>query len=108
MKSKFRLNCRSQHDHAVTDSLDSCSNDDLLEANINKLPENAIGFNVTQQGALSRGTETNSGNFQNQIKDFQVWAYFAKGATGTGVQQGGLYVGDSHTVGTKALAGKPL
>ena len=101
MKSKFRLSCMAMLATAAIGSLGSCSNDDLLEANINKLPENAIGFNVTQQGALSRGTETNSGNFQNQIKDFQVWAYFAKGATGTGVQQGGLYVGDSHTVGTK-------
>ena len=60
MKSKFRLNCRSQHDHAVTDSLDSCSNDDLLEANINKLPENAIGFNVTRQDAWSYDDSENS------------------------------------------------
>ena len=86
---------------AAMSSLGSCSNDDLADANSNKLPENAIAFNVTQQGALSRGTETNSGNFQNQIKDFQVWAYFDKAATGTGVTPGGLYVGDSHTIGTK-------
>ena len=79
----------------------SCSNDDLADANSNKLPGNAIAFNVTQQGALSRGTETNSGNFQNRIQDFQVWAYFDKSATGTGVTPGGLYVGDSHTIGTK-------
>ena len=86
---------------AAMSCLGSCSNDDLADANSNKLPENAISFNVTQQGALSRGTETNSGNFQNQIKDFQVWAYFDKAATGTGVTPGGLYVGDSHTIGTK-------
>ena len=85
---------------AVMSSLGSCSSDELLDGT-NKLPENAIAFNVTQQGALSRGTETNSGNFQNQIKDFQVWAYFDKSATGTGVTPGGLYVGDSHTIGTK-------
>lgn len=58
---------------------------------LNTLPENAIAFNVTQQGALSRGTETNSVNFQNQIKDFQVWVYFDKTATGNGVTPGGLY-----------------
>ena len=85
---------------AAMGSLGSCSSDELLDGT-NTLPENAIAFNVTQQGALSRGTETNSGNFQNQIKDFQVWAYFDKSATGTGVTPGGLYVGDSHTVGTK-------
>ena len=85
---------------AAMSSLGSCSSDELLDG-INTLPENAIAFNVTQQGALSRGTETNSGNFQNQIKDFQVWAYFDKAATGTGVTPGGLYVGDSHTIGTK-------
>ena len=85
---------------AAMSSLGSCSSDELLDST-NTLPENAIAFNVTQQGALSRGTETNSGNFQNQIKDFQVWAYFDKAATGTGVTSGGLYVGDSHTVGTK-------
>ena len=86
---------------AAMSCLGSCSNDDLADANSNKLPENAIAFNVTQQGALSRGTETNSGNFQNQIKDFQVWAYFDKAAIGTGVTPGGLYVGDDHTHGTK-------
>ena len=85
----------------MSGSFSSCSNDDLADANSNKLPENAIAFNVTQQGALSRGTETNSGNFQNQIKDFQVWAYFDKAATGTGVTPGGLYVGDDNTHGTK-------
>ena len=86
---------------AAMSCLGSCSNDDLADANSNKLPENAIAFNVTQQGALSRGTETNSGNFQNRIQDFQVWAYFDKSATGTGVTPGGLYVGDDHTHGTK-------
>ena len=85
---------------AAMGSLGSCSSDELLDGT-NTLPENAIAFNVTQQGALSRGTETNSGNFQNRIQDFQVWAYFDKSATGTGVTPGGLYVGDSHTVGTK-------
>ena len=85
---------------AAMSSLGSCSSDELLDGT-NTLPENAIAFNVTQQGALSRGTETNSGNFQNRIQDFQVWAYFDKSATGTGVTPGGLYVGDSHTVGTK-------
>ena len=100
MKSKFRLSCMAMLASAVMSSLGSCSSDELLDGT-NKLPENAIAFNVTQQGALSRGTETNSGNFQNQIKDFQVWAYFDKSATGTGVTPGGLYVGDSHTIGTK-------
>ena len=85
---------------AAISSLGSCSSDELLDGT-NTLPENAIAFNVTQQGALSRGTETNSGNFQNRIQDFQVWAYFDKAATGTGVTPGGLYVGDSHTIGTK-------
>ena len=69
---------------AAMSSLGSCSSDELLDGT-NKLPGNAIAFNVTQQGALSRGTETNSGNFQNRIQDFQVWAYFDKAATGTGV-----------------------
>ena len=100
MKSKFRLSCMAMLASAAMSSLGSCSSDELLDGT-NKLPENAIAFNVTQQGALSRGTETNSGNFQNQIKDFQVWAYFDKSATGTGVTPGGLYVGDSHTIGTK-------
>ena len=100
MKSKFRLSCMAMLASAAMSSLGSCSSDELLDGT-NTLPENAIAFNVTQQGALSRGTETNSGNFQNQIKDFQVWAYFDKAATGTGVTPGGLYVGDSHTVGTK-------
>ena len=100
MKSKFRLSCMAMLASAAMSSLGSCSSDELLDG-INTLPENAIAFNVTQQGALSRGTETNSGNFQNQIKDFQVWAYFDKAATGTGVTPGGLYVGDSHTIGTK-------
>ena len=100
MKSKFRLSCMAMLASAAMSSLGSCSSDELLDGT-NKLPENAIAFNVTQQGALSRGTETNSGNFQNQIKDFQVWAYFDKAATGTGVTPGGLYVGDSHTIGTK-------
>jgi len=100
MKSKFRLSCMAMLASAAMSCLGSCSSDELLDGT-NKLPENAIAFNVTQQGALSRGTETNSGNFQNQIKDFQVWAYFDKAATGTGVTPGGLYVGDSHTVGTK-------
>ena len=86
---------------AAMSCLGCCSNDDLADANSNKLPENAISFNVTQQGALSRGTETNSGNFQNRIQDFQVWAYFDKAATGTGVTPGGLYVGDDNTHGTK-------
>ena len=40
-------------------SFSSCSSDELLDGT-NTLPENAIAFNVTQQGALSRGTETNS------------------------------------------------
>ena len=102
MKSKFRLSCMAMLAAAtMSGSFSSCSNDDLADANSNKLPENAIAFNVTQQGALSRGTETNSGNFQNRIQDFQVWAYFDKAATGTGVTPGGLYVGDSHTIGTK-------
>ena len=100
MKSKFRLSCMAMLASAAMSSLGSCSSDELLDGT-NTLPENAIAFNVTQQGALSRGTETNSGNFQNQIKDFQVWAYFDKSATGTGVTPGGLYVGDSHTIGTK-------
>jgi hypothetical protein len=100
MKSKFRMSCLAMLAAAAMSSLGSCSSDELLDG-INTLPENAIAFNVTQQGALSRGTETNSGNFQNQIKDFQVWAYFDKAATGTGVTPGGLYVGDSHTIGTK-------
>ena len=100
MKSKFRLSCMAMLASAAMNSLGSCSSDELLDGT-NKLPENAIAFNVTQQGALSRGTETNSGNFQNRIQDFQVWAYFDKSATGTGVTPGGLYVGDSHTVGTK-------
>ena len=100
MKSKFRLSCMAMLAAAAMGSLGSCSSDELLDGT-NTLPENAIAFNVTQQGALSRGTETNSGNFQNQIKDFQVWAYFDKSATGTGVTPGGLYVGDSHTIGTK-------
>ena len=100
MKSKFRLSCMAMLASAAMSSLGSCSSDELLDG-INTLPENAIAFNVTQQGALSRGTETNSGNFQNQIKDFQVWAYFDKAATGNGVTPGGLYVGDSHTIGTK-------
>lgn len=47
MKSKFRLSCMAMLATAAIGSLGSCSNDDLLEANINKLPENAIGFNVT-------------------------------------------------------------
>ena len=98
MKSKFRLSCMAMLAAAAMGSLGSCSSDELLDGT-NTLPENAIAFNVTQQGALSRGTETNSGNFQNQIKDFQVWAYFDKSATG--VTPGGLYVGDSHTIGTK-------
>ena len=100
MKSKFRLSCMAMLASAAMSSLGSCSSDELLDGT-NTLPENAIAFNVTQQGALSRGTETNSGNFQNQIKDFQVWAYFDNSATGTGVTPGGLYVGDSHTIGTK-------
>ena len=100
MKSKFRLSCMAMLASAAMSSLGSCSSDELLDGT-NKLPENAISFNVTQQGALSRGTETNSGNFQNRIQDFQVWAYFDKAATGTGVTPGGLYVGDSHTIGTK-------
>ena len=100
MKSKFRLSCMAMLASAAMSSLGSCSSDELLDGT-NKLPENAIAFNVTQQGALSRGTETNSGNFQNQIKDFQVWAYFDKAATGTGVTPGGLYVGDDNTHGTK-------
>ena len=100
MKRNFKLSCLAMLATAAMGSLGSCSSDELLDGT-NKLPENAIAFNVTQQGALSRGTETNSGNFQNQIQDFQVWAYFDKAATGTGVTPGGLYVGDSHTVGTK-------
>ena len=40
-------------------SFSSCSSDELLDGTTT-LPENAIAFNVTQQGALSRGTETNS------------------------------------------------
>ena len=100
MKSKFRMSCLAMLAAAAMGSLGSCSSDELLDGT-NTLPENAIAFNVTQQGALSRGTETNSGNFQNQIKDFQVWAYFDKAATGNGVTPGGLYVGDSHTIGTK-------
>ena len=102
MKNKLQMSCMAMLAAAtMSGSFSSCSNDDLADANSNTLPENAIAFNVTQQGALSRGTETNSGNFQNRIQDFQVWAYFDKAATGTGVTPGGLYVGDSHTVGTK-------
>ena len=100
MKRNFKLSCLAMLASAAMSSLGSCSSDELLDGT-NTLPEYAIAFNVTQQGALSRGTETNSGNFQNQIKDFQVWAYFDKSATGTGVTPGGLYVGDSHTIGTK-------
>ena len=100
MKNKLQMSCMAMLASAAMSSLGSCSSDELLDG-INTLPENAIAFNVTQQGALSRGTETNSGNFQNQIKDFQVWAYFDKAATGNGVTPGGLYVGDSHTIGTK-------
>ena len=100
MKSKFRLSCLAMLASAAMSSLGSCSSDELLDGT-NTLPENAIAFNVTQQGALSRGTETNSGNFQNRIQDFQVWAYFDKAATGTGVTPGGLYVGDDNTHGTK-------
>ena len=102
MKNKLQMSCMAMLAAAtMSGSFSSCSNDDLADANSNKLPGNAIAFNVTQQGALSRGTETNSGNFQNRIQDFQVWAYFDKAATGTGVTPGGLYVGDSHTIGTK-------
>ena len=101
MKSIFRKSCLSLMTAAALGSgIMSCTSDELVDANINKLPENAIGFNVTQRGAV-RGTETNSGNFQEQINDFQVWAYFDKTATGNGVTPGELYVGDSHTVGTK-------
>ena len=100
MKNKLQMSCMAMLASAAMSSLGSCSSDELLDGT-NTLPENAIAFNVTQQGALSRGTETNSGNFQNRIQDFQVWAYFDKSATGTGVTPGGLYVGDSHTIGTK-------
>ena len=100
MKRNFKLSCMAMLASAAMSCLGSCSSDELLDGT-NKLPENAIAFNVTQQGALSRGTETNSGNFQNRIQDFQVWAYFDKAATGTGVTPGGLYVGDDNTHGTK-------
>ena len=80
MKNKLQMSCMAMLAAAtMSGSLGSCSSDELLDGT-NTLPENAIAFNVTQQGALSRGTETNSGNFQNQIKDFQVWAYFDKGS----------------------------
>ena len=64
MKNKLQMSCMAMLAAAtMSGSFSSCSNDDLADANSNKLPENAIAFNVTQQGALSRGTETNSGNF---------------------------------------------
>lgn len=60
MKSKFRLSCMGMLAAAtMSGSFSSCSSDELLDGT-NTLPENAIAFNVTQQGALSRGTETNS------------------------------------------------
>lgn len=53
MKSKFRLSCMAMLAAAtMSGSFSSCSSDELLDGT-NTLPENAIAFNVTQQGALS-------------------------------------------------------
>ena len=52
MKRNFKLSCMAMLASAAMSSLGSCSSDELLDG-INTLPENAIAFNVTQQGALS-------------------------------------------------------
>lgn len=82
----------------------SCSNDDAIENEAGKAvvaAPSGIQFNILQNGSLAtRGVPTTSDNWQDQISDFQVWGYFAPGATGTGVSAGALYMGTSATVGT--------
>jgi hypothetical protein len=87
----------------------SCSSDDAVEnVSYNKTNDNLSGvqFNVHQNGSLTqasrratRGLPTTPSNWQDQISDFQVWGYFAPGATGTGVTAGSLYMGESATEG---------
>ena len=73
----------------------SCSDNDELTGQ-NQVPvahQGAIGFNVTQDGALAtRGTATTAANFLAQISNFQVFGYFSDGS--------GRYVGTADTEGT--------
>ena len=63
----------------------SCSNDDAIETgampNSSIQKDGAIGFNITQDGALAtRGTTTTSLNYLSQISDFQVIGFYSDGS----------------------------
>ena len=73
--------------------LTSCSNDELVEQLTPTAQTGAIGWNITQDGALrTRGTATTSINYTEQIGSVMVLGYFNDGS--------GRYVGTSDTEGT--------
>lgn len=79
---------------AAAGTLTSCSQDDEVSGVSQTINDNAIKFNIAQNGALgTRGISTASGNWQDRITDFSVYAVFASGATGAGVNVGDFYVG---------------
>ena len=72
-----------------------CSNDESENPKDSKIP---ISFNITNHSG-TRATPTTSSNYLSRVSDFQVWGYFASGATGAGVTAGARYIGSSDTKG---------
>ena len=79
---------------AASTALVSCSNDESVSA----MQQDSISFNVVN-GGTTRATPTTSSNYLSQVSNFQVWGYFAAGATGDGVTAGARYIGSSDTQG---------
>ena len=83
---------------AMVGTMTSCSNDEEVNSSNNAVVGKAISFNVNN-GSGTRALGTTPGNYLTQVQNFQVWGYYADGATGTGVTPGAQYVGVSNTVG---------
>lgn len=69
---------------------DSCTNEEVAAPQSKTATDGRILFNITHNGVLSsRGTATTPDNFNTQIEDFQVLAYYSNGD--------GKYVGAAAT-----------
>ena len=102
MKKKF-LSMALAATALVGVSFTSCSSDDDMDLSQQtaEITDPYVHFNINTKGVFgTRGTATTADNYLDQIDNFMVWGYFKEGATGTGVTDGGLYVGASNTVGT--------
>lgn len=80
---------------AASAALVGCSNDESENPKDSLAP---ISFNITNHNG-TRATPTTSSNYLSRVSNFQVWGYFASGATGSGVTAGARYIGSSDIKG---------